>query len=252
MSVTTPSLNTQPAETASPDVPSLTPHTDTNPAHRNQEKKDRYHALREVRHTILRLIGDHYRIPQDSHRSWQGCNLDLTGVTIDGDMDFRDATFSDGVVSFDGATFSRGKVNFFGVTFSGGTVSFGGATFSGGQVFFGCATFSHSVVYSGSGKVSFTGATFSGGEVAFSDATFSGGTVSFSDATSSGGKVLFGAGSRDFVFSQGATFTDHIDVFFDGWTGPAPTGLLAALGTPVPSGVRLPSSWIQADDPEGA
>ncbi|MCX4650302.1 conjugal transfer protein TraB [Streptomyces microflavus] len=39
MSVTTPSLNTRPAETASPDVPSLTPHTDTNPAHRTQRSE---------------------------------------------------------------------------------------------------------------------------------------------------------------------------------------------------------------------
>ncbi|MFC8202052.1 hypothetical protein ACFUTV_42730 [Streptomyces sp. NPDC057298] len=35
----------------------------------HQDKKDRYRALREVRHTILRLIGDHYRIPQGAHRS---------------------------------------------------------------------------------------------------------------------------------------------------------------------------------------
>lgn len=60
----------------------------------HQDKKDRYRALREVRHTILRLIGDHYRIPRGTHRSWQGCNLDLTGVTIDGDMDFHGVVFS--------------------------------------------------------------------------------------------------------------------------------------------------------------
>lgn len=32
--------------------------------------------------------------PQGTHRSWQGCDLDLTDVTIDGTMDFRGATFS--------------------------------------------------------------------------------------------------------------------------------------------------------------
>ena len=70
----------------------------------HQDKKDRYRSVREVRHTILRLVGDHYRIPQGTHRSWQGCDLDLTGVTIDGNMDFTGATFSGGAVSFDRAT----------------------------------------------------------------------------------------------------------------------------------------------------
>ncbi|MGC5533676.1 pentapeptide repeat-containing protein [Streptomyces sp. SR-10] len=119
-----------------------------------------------MRHTILRLIGDHYRRPKGTHRSWQGCDLDLTGVTIDGDMDC------------------------------------GGATFSGGTV-------------------SFRHATFSGGTVSFGTAMFSGSTVSFRSAT----------------FSSG-------DVSFDGATGPAPQGLLAAVGTPPPSGVTLPSAWL--------
>ncbi len=77
-------------------------------------KKDRYRALREVRHTILRLIGDHYRISQATHRSWQGCNLDLTGVTIDTDMDFSGAVFSGSLVTFTHAVFSGGTVGFSG------------------------------------------------------------------------------------------------------------------------------------------
>lgn len=84
------------------DPPDATSTEEQREAH--QDKKDRYLALREVRHTILRLIGDHYRIPQGSHRSWQGCDLDLTRVTIDGDMNFRGATFSGGVVSFERAS----------------------------------------------------------------------------------------------------------------------------------------------------
>ncbi|MFC1232235.1 pentapeptide repeat-containing protein, partial [Streptomyces sp. Sce081] len=78
----------------------------------HQDKKDRYRALREVRHTILRLIEDHYRIPKGTHRSWQGCNLDLTGVTIDGQMSFDGATFSGGDVSFTRARFSGGNMHF--------------------------------------------------------------------------------------------------------------------------------------------
>ncbi|WP_413754784.1 pentapeptide repeat-containing protein [Streptomyces sp. MMBL 11-3] len=65
-----------------------------------------------ARHTILRLIGDHYRRPKGTHRSWQGCDLDLTGFTTDGDMSFDGATFSGGIVSFRDATFSGGGVSF--------------------------------------------------------------------------------------------------------------------------------------------
>ncbi|MFJ9656181.1 pentapeptide repeat-containing protein [Streptomyces microflavus] len=276
----------------------------------HQDKKDRYHALREVRHTILRLIGDHYHIPKGTHRSWQGCNLDLTRVTIDGDMYFRDATFSDSIVNFHGATFSGGIVNFHGATFSGGTVDFGGATFSGGTVNFHGATFSGGRVYFGhatfsdgnvdfgraafsDGTVSFVGATFSGSRVLFSSAAFSDGTVSFGEVRFSGGRVHFGgarfSGSRvhfgHATFSDGtvgfggarfsggrvhfggarfsggtvnfgdATFSDGTVHFgratFSGSTvnfatthGPAPAGLLLAVGTPVPSEVRLHASWL--------
>ncbi|WP_461712868.1 pentapeptide repeat-containing protein [Streptomyces sp. DSM 41029] len=161
------------------------------------EEHHHYLALREVRHTILRLIGDHYRRPKGAHRSWQGCDLDLTGVTIDCDMDFRDATFSGGAVSFGGAEFSGGEVSFGGAEFSGGEVFFDNAEFSGGAVSFGGAEFS-------SGAVSFGGAEFSGGDVFFGGATFSGDAVHFGGATFSGGDVFFG----------GATFSGG-DVFFD-------------------------------------
>ncbi|MDX2407291.1 pentapeptide repeat-containing protein [Streptomyces microflavus] len=228
----------------------------------HQDKKDRYHALREVRHTILRLIGDHYRIPQGTHRSWQDCNLDLTRVAIDGDMDFAGATFSGGLVHFGGATFSGGLVHFHGAIFSSGTVNFEGATFSGGLVHFGGATFSGGLVNFGDatfsgGQVDFRDATFSGGGVLFGNATFSGcivffgnatfssGSVDFRGATFSGGLVRFGnatfsSGSVDF---EGATFSGGV-VEFEVTTGPAPMGLLGAVGTPVPSEVRLRADWL--------
>ncbi|WP_435972275.1 transposase family protein [Streptomyces sp. Qhu_M48] len=139
-------------------------------------------ALRKVRHTILRLIGDHYRRPQGTRRSWQGCDLDLTGVTID----FTGATFSNGTVTFNDAVFSDGAVAFGSAIFSGGEVFFNGATFSGGRVsFFGA-------VFSG-GTVSFHNATFSGGTVSFSRAAFTGRTVSFSDATGTRPRGLLAA-----------------------------------------------------------
>ncbi|KIF72798.1 hypothetical protein QR77_41770 [Streptomyces sp. 150FB] len=178
-----------------------------------QEEHHRYLAFRKVRHTILRLIGDHYRRPQGTHRSWQGCDLDLAGVTIDASMDFSDAifsggtvyfggaTFSGGAVDFSGATFSGGAVDFSGATFSGGAVDFSGARFSGGTVYFVRATFSGSTADSGS-MVDFGGAMFSGGKVTFRLATFSGGTVNFSGATFSGGTVNF----RSAMFSGGTVY----------------------------------------------
>ncbi|MFE7333587.1 hypothetical protein [Streptomyces griseus] len=92
----------------------------------NREEHHLYLSLRKVRHTILRLIGDHYRRPRGTHRSWQGCDLDLTGVTIDGDMNFHDAAFSDGTVNLSGAAFTSGTVTFERAKFSGNPVSFGG------------------------------------------------------------------------------------------------------------------------------
>ncbi|MEV7209468.1 MULTISPECIES: hypothetical protein [unclassified Streptomyces] len=97
-----------------------------DPAH--QEEHHRYLALRKVRHTTLRLIGDHYRRPKGTRRSWQGCDLDLTGVTIDGVLDFGGAVFSDGSVPFDGMAFSGGGMSFRDAAFSGGMVSFDNAT----------------------------------------------------------------------------------------------------------------------------
>ncbi|UAX58514.1 pentapeptide repeat-containing protein (plasmid) [Streptomyces sp. A144] len=181
----------------------FTPDPGDDPAH--QEEHHRYLALRKVRHTILRLIGDHYRRPSGTHRSWQGCDLDLTGVTIDGDMDFSGATFSGGRVSFRGAEFSGGKVSFRGAEFSGGeVVSFYGAAFSGGDMDFFGATFS-------GGTMSFTGATFSGGIVSYGDATFSGGRVYFREAEFSDGVVLF----DDAMFS-GGTVSFHSAEFSGG------------------------------------
>ena len=129
------------------------PGDDADPAERTA-----YRANREVRHTIIRLIGAHLR--PGAAVSWQGLDLDFTGVVFDGG-DFAEAPeFSGGEVSFDGAVFSGGTVSFGSAKFSGGEVSFGGAVFSGGRVSFGGAVFS-------GGEVSFASAKFSGAEVGF-------------------------------------------------------------------------------------
>ncbi|MFE1271301.1 pentapeptide repeat-containing protein [Streptomyces sp. NPDC058758] len=184
------------------------PHT-PDPGTADLENHHLYLALREVRHTILRLIGDHYRRPEGTHHSWQGCDLDLTGVTIDGDMDFSNARFARGTVTFSGATFSGGMLDFGGATFSGGMLDFSDATFSGGTLDFSDATitggtldFRDTTITGGmldfssttitGGRVDFSNATLSGGRVFFAVATISGGTVFFGGATLSGGRVHFG------------------------------------------------------------
>ncbi|MCX5205819.1 pentapeptide repeat-containing protein [Streptomyces sp. NBC_00237] len=162
------------------------PYDELRDAH--QAKRDQYRALREVRHTILRLIGDHYRIPQNAHRSWQGHDLDLTAVTIDGNMDFTGAVFSSGTVDLTHAVVSGGTVRFNSATFSGGTVRFAGARFFGGTV-----DLTHAVI--SSGTMDFAGAVVSGGTVDLTHAVISGGTMNFARATLSSGRVEFGRAS---------------------------------------------------------
>jgi uncharacterized protein YjbI with pentapeptide repeats len=169
-----------------------------------------YRANREVRHTIIRLIGAHLR--EGAAVSWQGLNLDFTGVVFDGG-DFIDARFSGGEVSFDNAEFPGGRVSFLGAKFSGARVSFQDAKFSGGEVVFSSAEFSGGIVgfgdakfsggrvifygakFSGSSRVIFEIAEFSGGQVVFSRADFSGNAVLFNEAEFSGGRVSFEAAS---------------------------------------------------------
>ena len=177
---------------------------DTTPADRTA-----YRANREVRHTIIRLIGAHLR--PGSVVSWQGLNFDFTGVVFDGG-NFTGARFSGGTVNFDLAEFSGGEVSFYGAEFSGGWVRFSGARFTGGEVSFTDAKFTGSTVYfakarfSGS-TVDFAEASFSGGEVWFAEASFSGGTVGFVEARFSGGEVnffgaVFSGGTVDFAAAR--------------------------------------------------
>ncbi|MFF0066535.1 pentapeptide repeat-containing protein [Streptomyces sp. NPDC005279] len=162
-----------------------------------------YLALREVRHTVIRLIRDHLRLEPEHPHSWQGHDFDLTEVTFDGG-DLSKAVFSGGRVSFRGAVFSAGSLDFGEAMFSGGTVDFSRAVFSEGTVNFDRARFS-------GGTVNFANARFSGGTVRFGGTTFSGGTVDFYAAEFSRGDVYFGStnyGGTVFgtVFSEGTVW----------------------------------------------
>lgn len=163
-----------------------------------------YVSLREVRHTVIRLVRDHLRLAPEHAHSWQEHDFDFTNVTFDGG-DLSGAAFSGGSVHFHGATFSSGTVHFDGARFSGATVDFGGAVFSGSTVDFDGAVFS-------GGAVHFDGAAFSSGRVLFARAVFSSGTLSFDSAVFSGGTVSFG---DDVAINNGAKFSGAM-VRFDG------------------------------------
>ncbi|MER6948122.1 hypothetical protein ABT294_29215 [Nonomuraea sp. NPDC000554] len=173
-------------------------------------------GLREVRHTIIRLISAHLR--ENAPVSWQGHDLDFTGVVFDGG-DFSGAVFSGGTASFARTVFSDGEVSFHNAAFTGGKFSFDQVAFTGGQVSFDNVAFPD-------GEVSFGNAIFSGGNVSFLGTRFSGGRVSFDEATFSGGKVSFLAtkfsGGRVSFYT--ATFTGgevsfYYVVFSDGKVG---------------------------------
>jgi uncharacterized protein YjbI with pentapeptide repeats len=158
-----------------------------------------YLALREVRHTVIRLIRNHLRLAPEHPHSWQGHQFDFTNVIFDGG-DFSGAVFSGGTVNFFGAEFSGGLVNFSKARFSSGKVTFRSAKISGGLVNFYGANFSGTrVEFCGAevpgGKVTFRNTKISGGIVDFRDAKLSGGTVSFRGAEINDGRVNFsGAG----------------------------------------------------------
>ena len=167
-----------------------------------------FQAIREVRHTVIRVITAHLRKDMEAAKSWQGLNFDFTGVVFDGG-DFTEAQFSGGTIFFSGARFSGDAVHFSRAQFSGGKIYFNlaqvsdgmldftGAQFSGSEIYFNAAQFSGRMVsfikaqFSGS-EICFAGTQFSGGLNFFTEAYFSGGEVDFGLACFSGGEVSFG------------------------------------------------------------
>ncbi|WP_147341423.1 pentapeptide repeat-containing protein [Actinomadura logoneensis] len=126
----------------------------------HEQARKEFRAAREVRHTVLRIIGDHLR--DDAAVSWRGHNLDFTDVVFDGG-DFRQAVFDGGNVSFREASFLYGTTLFTHARFVNGSVTFEGARFGGGRVDFQGVRFDSDVV-------SFEGAEFGDGVVDFAGA----------------------------------------------------------------------------------
>ncbi|KIH99867.1 hypothetical protein LP52_05005, partial [Streptomonospora alba] len=97
--------------------------------HRDRELE--FASFREVRHTVLRVIGDRLREPT----RWRGKNYDFTGAVFDGG-DLTSARFTGATVNFTEAHFTGATVHFNGARFTDGKVDFNGAHFTGGQVDF--------------------------------------------------------------------------------------------------------------------
>ncbi|WP_329453811.1 pentapeptide repeat-containing protein [Streptomyces sp. NBC_01497] len=249
----------------------------------DQNARHAYLAVREVRHTVIRLIRDHLRLSCEHVHSWQGHDLDFTGCHFDGGsfdgavfsggrVVFTGARFADGTVTFTDAEFSSGTVGFaaefsggtvqFGARFSGGTVDFtharftgstvdfSDARFSGGIIDFTAARFSAGTVTFATAEISggtliFTVARFSGGTVDFTHARFSGSTVTFTGAWFSGGTIAFVMAdfSRSTVDFTGARFSGSTVRFSQATGSIPPVGLVPPTGQPVPGGLLLPLAW---------
>ena len=216
-----------------------------------------YRADQQVRHTVIRVIAAHLR--DGAPASWQGLNLDFTGVRFDGG-DFIDTRFSGGTASFDDAVFTSGTVNFGSAKFTGGAVSFRRAVFAGGTVSFDFAVFSgawvnfESAAFS-SGTVDFGGATFADGHIWFDNAVFSGSRIGFAAAKFCGGLVSF-SGARfsgaPVDFSHAGDWS-HPPVFDVAGSGQPGIVLPAAPAAPTRAARRrphLPDVARRGDDQE--
>lgn len=124
----------------------------------------------EFRHTITRVITAH--LVDGAALSWQGCDFDFTGATMDGG-DFKGTVLSSGTISFAKAKFTDGEVNLRDLRIVGGLLDFRGSHFDGGAV-----------VVSGSH-------IGSGGVIDFSDSHFAGGTIDLDRIAVSEGGILY-------------------------------------------------------------
>ncbi|WP_017582009.1 pentapeptide repeat-containing protein [Nocardiopsis valliformis] len=180
---------------------------------RYHELKQEFEPTREVRHTILRIIGSHLR----EETRWRGKNYDFSQAVFDGG-NFAGARFTGGRVNFRGATFAGGHVNLIETRFTDAQVSFIDTRFTGGVVYFSEARFH-------GGQVEFRRTEFDGAKVHFFGADFASGVVSFPGTRFTGGLVDFG------------------DTTDNPARGVVPVGLTEAVSRGTPGVVHLPPEW---------
>lgn len=178
--------------------------------------RQEYEAFREVRFSIIRVIGDRLR---DECSSWHGHRFDLSNVTFDGGT-LRGVHLIDGKMIFDRSVFVGGEMDFRYTRVSGARLSFRGARFTGGTVNFRHVRFE--------GRFSdFHKAEFSGSRVLFHDARIAAKTMNFTRAGFTGGRV-------EFTSKEEGT---------EPALGDPPDGLLDAVAAGTPGVVRLPKPW---------
>ncbi|MFY7070224.1 pentapeptide repeat-containing protein [Nocardiopsis changdeensis] len=167
----------------------------TTPQQEAEHRKNtlEYEAFREVRHAIVRVIGNRLRERGDSR--WRGKDYDFSGVDFDGG-DFHGAHFTGGRLSFRRAGFTGGIVDLNDVRFRGAVVDFtharfvgAGVEFNGAQISSGQVDFSHALFQEG--VVSFSGMRVLGGEAIFAHSKFEGIEVNFTHVSINGGRMLF-------------------------------------------------------------
>ncbi|MEV2277882.1 pentapeptide repeat-containing protein [Nocardiopsis sp. NPDC049922] len=179
-----------------------------------------FSSFREVRHTVIHIIGNHLR----DGTKWCRMKYDFTRVVFDGGdlngakffgskVDFTNARFTSSPVSFRNAWFSGDLVDFTNTDFSASAADFTGARFLHTTADFTGANFSETTadftetnfLYT---TTDFTGANFSETTADFTGARFTGGTVKFQNiglfsTTAKFRKARFTGATADF---RGAEF----------------------------------------------
>lgn len=201
-----------------------------------------FEAMREVRHTVIRLIRDHLRLSTEDPHCWSGHDFDFTDVVFDCG-DFTEAVFRGGRVSFRGANFSVPQFKFDYATF-GHSIDFSSTKFNRTAAFIGASFFGRSIQFDKAifaEEVHFIGANFHRSEVRFKGATFSSSKVDFSHATLRHSELKFPSAQ----FSRGRfNFCDVIvsgsNVDLRGARGITWDDVLLNSGANRPAGLALP------------
>jgi uncharacterized protein YjbI with pentapeptide repeats len=248
-----------------PDDPGQDAMAEQQEAYRTEKLS--FASMREVRHTIIGVIGDRLR----SESRWRGRAFDFTGTVFDGG-DLADVDFSGCWISFASAEFRSGNFLFSGARFAGGQAFFDGTIFSGGRVHFDASIFAGDVSFEFSvfiganvsfleaectdGWVTFDAARFVRGVISFDRFRLTGGQLSFTSTRFSGSRVTFhlaefdGKGKPNFV---GAEFIGGQVEFTDRrWgfhcKGRRPVGLEDAVANGQPDVVLIPDDWQAAPE----
>ncbi|MCD0446391.1 hypothetical protein LO763_22505 [Glycomyces sp. A-F 0318] len=218
---------------------------------------------RQVRHTIVNIIGERLRFEPVRGKTWHWCTFDFERVTFDGGslhgasfkghVSFNQAQFPTGFIGFVGTEFPTG-VGFFQAEFSGATVKFIDTKFAGEVCTFYSAKFTDGIISFRHAQITadlfnFSQANLSGGSLHFSPngnlngARFSEGSALFEGACFSGAVVDFqGAQFAGGIVDLREVADWSVPPNFDAFPNGVPAGLLLpGKATDAPAPPRSPS-----------